>query len=73
MNRFQKLAQSASAQGASSGSYWVISAVIALGGGGYVTYWLWPNHPLGAIAAGAAFLLVGVYDLYLARKVHQRK
>jgi hypothetical protein len=73
MNRFQKLVQSAGAQGASSGSYWLVSAVIALGGGGYVTYWLWPKHPLGAVIAGAVFLLVGSYDLNLAWRARKQR
>lgn len=68
----QMMATSAKQSNASSStSYWVGSAVVALGGGGYVAYRLWEmGHTAGAILAGLVFLLVGIYDLRMV--LHKR-
>ena len=75
--KWQDVAQRSASQSsaAGSGGYWLGSAVVALGGGGYVVYHLWDKYPLGAAVLGVVFALVGIYDirLVIAKRHANRK
>lgn len=50
--KFQHMMETSAKQSSASGSlsYWIGSAVVALGGGGYVAYRLWElGHTLGPV------------------------
>lgn len=76
--KFRQMMETSAKQSNSSSSlsYWIGSAVVSLGGGGYVAYRLWEmGHTIGAVLAGIVFLLVGIYDLrmVLHKKIATRK
>lgn len=76
--KFQHMMETSAKQSSASGSlsYWIGSAVVALGGGGYVAYRLWElDHTLGAGLAALVFVLVGIYDLRMVfhKRVANRK